>query len=66
MESITTTTTLWNLLDKSKIIIPTFQRDYAQGRAGKEDLRKRFLNEIRNSLENNLELLLDFVYGTKK
>ena len=66
MESITTTTTLWNLLDKSKIIIPTFQRDYAQGRAGKEDLRKRFLNEIRNSLENKLELLLDFVYGTKK
>ena len=66
MEAITTTTTLWKILNESKIVIPTFQRDYAQGRYGKEDLRKRFLNEIKSSLENNSELLLDFVYGTKK
>ena len=66
MEAITTTTTLWKILNESKIVIPTFQRDYAQGRFGKEDLRKRFLNEIKSSLECGSELLLDFVYGTKK
>lgn len=66
MEAITTTTTLWEILGESKIVIPTFQRDYAQGRFGKEDLRKRFLNEIKSSLECGSELLLDFVYGTKK
>lgn len=66
MEAITTTTTLWKILKESKIVIPIFQRDYAQGRSGKEDLRKRFLNEIKSSLESNSELLLDFVYGTKK
>lgn len=67
MEAITTTTTLWKVLKESKIVIPTFQRDYAQGRSGKEDLRKRFLNEIKSSLESSdSELLLDFVYGTKK
>lgn len=66
MEAITTTTTLWEILKESKIVIPIFQRDYAQGRYGKEDLRKRFLNEIKSSLECGSELLLDFVYGTKK
>lgn len=66
MKAITTTTTLWEILNKSKIVVPTFQRDYAQGRAGKEDLRKKFLKEIRKSLDDNSELLLDFVYGTKK
>lgn len=66
MEAITITTTLWKILKESKIVIPIFQRDYAQGRSGKEDLRKRFLNEIKSSLESNSELLLDFVYGTKK
>lgn len=66
MEAITTTTTLWNILENSKIVIPTFQRDYAQGRAGKEDLRKKFLKEIKEVLSSDdKELLLDFVYGTK-
>lgn len=66
MEAITTTTTLWNILENSKIVIPTFQRDYAQGRVGKEDLRKKFLEEIKEVLSSDdKELLLDFVYGTK-
>ena len=74
MEAITTTTTLWNILENSKIVIPTFQRDYAQGRAGKEDLRKKFLKEIKEVLSSDdkkllssddKKLLLDFVYGTK-
>ena len=66
MEAITITTTLWNILENSKIVIPTFQRDYAQGRAGKEDLRKKFLKEIKEVLSSgDKKLLLDFVYGTK-
>ena len=66
MDAITTTTTLWNILENSKIVVPTFQRDYAQGRAGKEDLRKKFLKEINEVLSSeDKELLLDFVYGTK-
>lgn len=48
------------------IQIPMIQRDYAHGREGESEIRKRFLNSIFNSLENNIELELDFVYGAKK
>ena len=46
--------------------IPMIQRDYAHGREGELEIRKRFLNAIFNALENNKELELDFVYGAKK
>ena len=62
--NITNTTTFWELLGEYEIVIPIIQRDYAQGRAGKEELRKNFLGQICNALETNSELLLDFVYGT--
>ena len=65
MEPITITTSLWDILKDSRIVIPTFQRDYAQGRAGKEELRKKFLKQIHTALKDGKELLLDFVYGTK-
>lgn len=65
MEPITKTTSLWDILKDSRIVIPTFQRDYAQGRAGKEELRKKFLKQIHTALKDRKELLLDFVYGTK-
>ena len=66
MEAIQTTTTLWELLQNNGVLIPVFQRDYAQGRAEKRDLRTKFLKEIKNSLaDDKEELLLDFVYGTK-
>lgn len=48
------------------IQIPMIQRDYAHGREGESEIRKRFLNAIFNSLENDKELELDFVYGAKK
>ena len=55
----------------NKIEIPMIQRDYAQGRGKIEDdkLRineagKRFLNSIFESLENNLEMEMDFIYGS--
>ena len=35
----------WGLLTSKKIVIPIIQRDYAQGRIGKEYLRERFLGQ---------------------
>lgn len=60
------TTTLWNMLEKGKITVPQIQRDYAQGRKGKEYIRRTFLHEIKKCLENDkndVNLTLDFVYG---
>lgn len=55
--------TFWELLSESRIVIPIIQRDYAQGRLGKENLRKRFLSSLKQALDGN-SLILDFVYGT--
>ena len=48
------------------IQIPMIQRDYAQGREGESEIRKRFLRAIFNALENDETLELDFIYGAKK
>lgn len=57
-------TTFWRLLSRQKIVIPIQQRDYAQGRRGKEYLRHRFLLELKSALDDeNKSLTLDFVYG---
>ena len=56
-------TTYWDFIKENNIVIPIIQRDYAQGREGKEDLRKRFLGSLRNALSNSKELVLDFIYG---
>lgn len=71
-------TTFWNLLKENKIEIPIIQRDYAQGREGKEYLRQTFLESLKNALDESLKsdenqdessgknkvLKLDFVYGS--
>lgn len=60
------TYTLWNLLEDKKtknVMIPRIQRDYAQGRKGREYIRSAFLKEIRDHLLNRKALTLDFVYG---
>ena len=55
----------WKLLNEKKIIIPIIQRDYAQGREGKEFLRERFLGQLFDALkDNDNPLVLDFVYGS--
>ena len=59
-----TNTTFWELLSKKSIEIPIIQRDYAQGRIGKENLRKRFLKSILSILKDDKPLKLDFVYGS--
>ena len=60
--------TFWQFLSKYCIEIPIIQRDYAQGRAGREFLRRNFLRDIKKALDSTLdskqELLLDFVYGS--
>lgn len=54
----------WAYIQKYVITIPIIQRDYAQGRKGKEYLRRNFLASIKRALDNQEQcLVLDFVYG---
>lgn len=65
MNKISKLTYFWKLLEEHKITIPIIQRDYAQGRRGKEDLRRNFLQELHAALTEGKELTLHFVYGTE-
>lgn len=56
----------WRFLKECKIEIPIIQRDYAQGRVGKEELRKSFLRDLKEALGTNKQMKLDFVYGTNE
>lgn len=57
--------TLWGILKEKRIEIPIIQRDYAQGRIGKEHLRERFLGKMFDVLcGKGGTMTLDFVYGT--
>lgn len=59
--------TFWSFIQKNKIEIPIIQRDYAQGRLGKEYLRQGFLTNLKEALDeedDEKELKLDFVYGS--
>lgn len=58
--------TLWRLLKEYKVEIPVIQRDYAQGREDNSHIRKNFLVELKQKLDEDDEkapLKLDFVYG---
>lgn len=62
-------TSFWNFIKNNRIEIPIIQRDYAQGRVGKEYLRKSFLGDLKKALDNeppfrDTEMKLDFVYGS--
>ena len=39
-------TSFWNLVKEKKIVIPIIQRDYAQGRIGKESAGLRRMEEV--------------------
>lgn len=61
----------WKMLQEFKVKIPIIQRDYAQGRLGKEYLRNNFLINLKQALDGKLpneqkSLKLDFVYGEEK
>lgn len=62
--------TFWKLLSGSnyKIAIPRIQRDYAQGRQEQAptQIRKNFLRDIFDSLENKTQLDINFVYGNTR
>jgi hypothetical protein len=66
MTTITQATTFWQFLQNNKIEIPIIQRDYAQGRRGKEKLREKFLKDLKEALDTNKTLKLDFVYGSEE
>ncbi|MBR6388959.1 MAG: DUF262 domain-containing protein [Opitutales bacterium] len=68
MSNATRKTTFWNFIQNNKIEIPIIQRDYAQGRKGKEALRKKFIADLKGALDSNENepLVLDFVYGSVK
>ncbi|MCQ2058595.1 MAG: DUF262 domain-containing protein [Bacteroidaceae bacterium] len=57
----------WKFINTTEIEIPIIQRDYAQGRIGKENLRQSFIRNLKQALDNELEnekkLKFDFVYG---
>jgi hypothetical protein len=57
--------TFRELINKHKVEIPIIQRDYAQGREGKADIRTNFLNALLEVI-NDKKLELDFVYGSVK
>ena len=54
----------YSLLEKQDIEIPIIQRDYAQGRIDKKEIRQNFLMAIKDSLENLKPIKLDFIYGS--
>lgn len=58
--------TFWQLISEKRIVIPIIQRDYAQGREGKEYVRKSFLEQLGNAIFKNESIELDFIYGTEK
>ena len=69
MNNNTKAISFWNFLKENTIEIPIIQRDYAQGRLGKENLRKTFLADLKKALDNeypykDAPMKLDFVYGS--
>lgn len=60
--------TLENLLSKYEVVIPIIQRDYAQGREGKESVLNAMLDSIQKVFDDQKKIKskLDFVYGVKE
>ena len=52
------------LLNEQKVEIPIIQRDYAQGRVDKEELRNNFLGALLSAIQDEREIRLDFIYGS--
>lgn len=54
----------WQLLQKQRIEIPIIQRDYAQGRKDRMELRIEFLRALHKTLSEKDPIRLDFIYGS--
>ena len=57
--------TFYELIDESSIEVPIIQRDYAQGRIDKTEIRQNFLKALFDSLNSETPIKLDFIYGSK-
>ncbi|MFE8423386.1 DUF262 domain-containing protein [Tenacibaculum sp. ZH5_bin.1] len=53
------------LNQEEKIEIPIIQRDYAQGRYDKQEIRRNFLKALLDSISLEKEIQLDFIYGSR-
>lgn len=53
----------WEFLKKNTCVVPIIQRDYAQGREDKSELRLRFFGDLIKALKEGTSMMLDFVYG---
>jgi len=60
------TLSFWKLLKDQNIEIPIIQRDYAQGREDKKEIRENFLSALFNSLKDEKPIKLDFIYGSNE
>lgn len=59
--------TLYSLCQTyDKVEIPIIQRDYAQGRKDKDNLRNKFVDYLISSLSNRIPIELDFIYGEER
>ena len=56
----------WQFLSRYEVEIPKIQRDYAQGRREKSELRRSFLKNILQALKGENQLKMDFVYGSEE
>jgi hypothetical protein len=54
----------YKLINEYDIEIPIIQRDYAQGRKDKKEIRENFLNALSNCITSNSRIKLDFIYGS--
>jgi hypothetical protein len=52
------------LIQSYKLEIPIIQRDYAQGRKDKKEIRQNFLKALYDSIATNIPIKLDFIYGS--
>lgn len=52
------------LIQAHKLEIPIIQRDYAQGRKDKKEIRHNFLKALFESITTNNPIKLDFIYGS--
>ena len=51
------------IISNSSIVIPPLQRDYAQGRKAEKDKLEKFIEFLKNSLDENKKVNLDFIFG---
>lgn len=52
------------LIQAHKLEIPIIQRDYAQGRKDKKEIRQNFLKALYESITTTNPIKLDFIYGS--